>query len=710
MNKDSLDLLLEYLDTSSEPTFVLDLDHTHSKYEENVQRSVLAHANPALQRLEHLYAEVRRQTHGTPDAVKLRISLGEPAGQNSKRSSCSFCGVRWDVKSLGKRWLVAVSTQHNYDGEKNGPTKCSSSEGQVPARSTTVSPQRTTSKPPLGAVVPRGHLGDLEYLKWLRQHDWASSSIGPIEDWPAELRHVCEFALATSDPINILWGEQYTFLYNEAYSVVVGDKHPGAMGRPFKEHFPQWPEYYKIFDLIRETGQSVRQDTLRRMFVRDGFLEECFFNLLLAPVLAADGSVAGVTTRIQEVTQRVIFERRMRILTDINEATSTMYNLHNLYGAAAGVLDKSKSDIHFAAIYSTDLKDHTVNLTLEATAGMSEEHNGVPSRDDSDVPQFGLNQALLEACRTREPQTLSTSDNSLTQNNLDRFEEYGVPPCREVLIHPLKCFVEGNIAAVMIIGTSPLGKFDDDYRSFLQLMTRQIENGITVARGIAREKELHRAQITSEFERRFWRFAENAPVGMYMYNADDVLTFWNSAFEGIIGRSGTELAQPLAWMDTIHPDSVADITAVWERYQNHRCEEAITFEVQFKKPWTSQGDGVKLDRTWALGILQPEYSEDGKLKGTLGCITDISSVRWAEKIQSARLSEVIEQKRQQENFLDVTSHEMSKSLLPAALSARSHGSRKPSQCHLPVCARAHREYEIKAKRQRGHTCPNQGLE
>lgn len=416
-----------------------------------------------------------------------------------------------------------------------------------------------------------------------------------------------------------------------------------------------------MFDRMRETGQSIEQFTQRRMLVRDGFLEECFFNFFLAPVLAADGRVAGFTTRIQEVTERTISERRMRILTDINEAMATTYNLHDLYGAAAGVLNRSKSDIHFAAIYSADLKDHTLNLVLEAMAGMSDHNIGIPPKGDFEVPQFGLNHALLEACRSRETKTLSIFDKSLTQDTLDQLKGYGVPPCREVVVRPLRCFVEDNITAVMIVGTSPLRKFGEDYCSFLQLLTRQIENGITVVRGIAREKELHRAQVNSGLERRFWRFAENAPVGMYMYNSDDVLTFWNAAFEDMVGRSGQELVQPLAWIDTLHPDSVADTTAVWERYTNSVCEEAITFEVQFKKPWTSRGDGVEasLDRTWALGIVQPEYSEDGKLRNTLGCITDISSVKWAEKIQSVRLSEAIEQKRQQENFLDVTSHEMS---------------------------------------------------
>lgn len=666
MDEHPLTLLLEYLDHSPQPTFVLHLLDTGAEF---------THANSALQRLQPLHTKVFSQFQRLPEDLRHGNDADGSLQAGSCASKVSFCECSWAVKIVGKQWLIVASiNEHdglsgNRDIEPLGTSKSANAAtlAQKPLSETPTSvpgpasTNATVQRPPLGAVQPHGHLGDLSYLEWMRQYDWASSSIGPIERWPAELRQICEYILASPDPINVLWGDECTFLYNQAFSVVVGDKHPRAMGRPFKENFEQWPEYYELFDRMRQTGQSVQQEKARRLLVRDEQLEECFFEFLLSPILAADGFVAGFSTRVHEITRQVIFERRMQLLTNTNKAMATTYSLHELCGAAASVLDTYRSDIHFAAIYSTDPKDHTFDLTLEATAGIISEHDRILPTREPGTPQFGLDDILLEACRARKSIVLSTPDNTLSQNTLEQLHQHGVLPCREIVIHPLKCFVEDNIAAVIIVGTSPLRKFDEDYRSFLRLMTSQIENGITVARGIAREKELHRAQLTSELERRFWRFAEKAPVGMYMYNSNDVLTFWNEAFEGICGVSGPELGRPMAWVDTVHPDGLADITAVWESYTKVRCEEAITFEVQFKKPWTQKGsDGeMTLDRTYALGILRPEYSEDGKLQGTLGCITDISLSKWAEKMQSARLSEAIEQKRQQENFLDVTSHEMS---------------------------------------------------
>lgn len=526
MGEEPLALLLEYLDASLQPTFVLHLL--------NEQEAVFRHANPALQRFESLYTEVIRQIQpdtSHPDNSSHKIDVSSLLQVCLQRSTISFCRFDWAVTIVGNRWLVAVTTNKHSSEEENNHVNTSKTTAAVnreqPSNTQAVTgfhvwpAGNTVQKPPLGAIKPHGHLGDLGYLNWMRQYDWTSSPIGPIEQWPAELRQICEYVLATPDPINILWGNEYTFLYNQAFSVIGGDKHPRAMGRPFKENFEQWPEYYGIFDRIRETGQPVQQDRLRRILVRDGFPEEAFFNFLLAPILGADGSVAGFTTRIHEQTQQVVFEQRMQILIDTSNAMAMTYTLHDLCRAAASVLDRYKSDIHFAAFYSTDFKDQTLDLVLEATVGFSEDSSGVPPRSDPGPPKFGLKHVLAEACRTQESILLSTSNNSLTQASLNQFEEYGALPCREVVIHPLKCFVEDDTAAIVIVGLSPLRKYDEDYRSFLHLLTRQIENKITVARGMTKEKELHKAQVTSQF----WRFAKNAPVGLYMCNSGDDLSF-----------------------------------------------------------------------------------------------------------------------------------------------------------------------------------------
>lgn len=63
-------------------------------------------------------------------------------------------------------------------------------------------------------------------------------------------------------------------------------------------------------------------------------------------------------------------------------------------------------------------------------------------------------------------------------------------------------------------------------------------------------------------------------------------------------------------------------------------------------------------QTWVLMSAYPEKDETGAVKAIFGCITDISEQKWAENFQKQRRDEAMELKRQQENFIDMTSHEM----------------------------------------------------
>lgn len=677
MGEDPLALLLEYLDASLQPTFVLHVSTPNVNSKTASEEVAFHHANPALHQHPNVFTELldaSQWTTALTDTFGYQTHNGWTSFAGPCRSPIFFCGVEWSVTTIGDRWIVAVSTaQHEKSTQVERArfsksallnyTHAPSSE-QVPKaqeRTDSSANNDVAKRPPLGSVLSHGHLGNLDHLKWMREFDWASSRCGLIENWSSELRHACEFALATPDPVCIAWGEDLALVYNHGYSIMIGERHPGAMGLPFREVFKEvWPAYRSVFAGMAETGQSVYQEKLKRMLVRDGVLEECYFNIVIASVLAADGSMAGITTRFYETTQRVIFERRMHLLERTSKAMATTCNIENLYAAAASVLDDANGDVLFAALYSTDVTDHAPELILQATAGLKRKLDQIPSEDSSEIPHFGLNHVMLQTYSTRQSITLSTSDGSLTQDTLDQLKEFGAHPCQTVVVHPLRCFIEDSIAAVAVIGASPHSKYDEDYGSFLHLLTSQLEISITVVRGIERELELHRTQVTSEIEKRFMRFAAKAPVGMYIYNTDNVFTYWNAAFEEMVGRSAEELVVPMAWMETLHPDCVNEMAASFERYLRSKSDKAVTFEVQFKKPWTN-GVGASLDRTYALGTIHPELAEDGQLQSTLGCITDISSFKWAEMTQARQLAEALEQKRQQENFLDVTSHEMSKS-------------------------------------------------
>ena len=58
--------------------------------------------------------------------------------------------------------------------------------------------------------------------------NWASTRLGPIWTWPPSLRSAVFQTLRATVPVQIVWDG--VVLYNDAYSVVAGDRHPGLLG------------------------------------------------------------------------------------------------------------------------------------------------------------------------------------------------------------------------------------------------------------------------------------------------------------------------------------------------------------------------------------------------------------------------------------------------------------------------------------------------
>jgi PAS domain S-box-containing protein len=140
----------------------------------------------------------------------------------------------------------------------------------------------------------------------MRAHDWCSSPLGSVEAWPAALVALIGMALQAATPMAVYWGPDLAILYNDAWGALVGGKHPGALGRPAREVFPEaWHELGPMFTRVLAGDGAVEVQDQRLLLDRDGAPEEVFFTYSLNPVLGPDGRVAGVFNVAQETTGRV---------------------------------------------------------------------------------------------------------------------------------------------------------------------------------------------------------------------------------------------------------------------------------------------------------------------------------------------------------------------------------------------------------------------
>ncbi|CAN9290749.1 unnamed protein product [Alternaria alternata] len=166
---------------------------------------------------------------------------------------------------------------------------------------------------------------------------------------------------------------------------------------------------------------------------------------------------------------------------------------------------------------------------------------------------------------------------------------------------------------------------------------------------ISAQKEATKAVLMrSEAERRLASFTELAPVGLYHLNPDLTMKYCNDQWFHITDHPKVPMDQ-VDWRNIVDEDMIDrcyhDVEVTKRKQGPH------TFTIHLKKKWTGP-DGIQTP-TWIL-VSATAYT-DGTIMGTM---TDVSQMAWAEAIQKNRVEEALESKRQQENFIDMTSHEM----------------------------------------------------
>jgi len=85
-----------------------------------------------------------------------------------------------------------------------------------------------------------GNLGTpLSMEEGILTMDWAKTPLGALVSWPLALSSIVSLILASGKPMFVVWGTHRTLLYNDAYILQLGYKHPAALGRPY---FVVWPD------------------------------------------------------------------------------------------------------------------------------------------------------------------------------------------------------------------------------------------------------------------------------------------------------------------------------------------------------------------------------------------------------------------------------------------------------------------------------------
>lgn len=146
----------------------------------------------------------------------------------------------------------------------------------------------------------------------IREFDWAGHPLGPPQQWPSALRMALSLCLNSSFPTAIYWGEDLHVLYNDAWSVIPAEKHPGILGLPARQ---AWSDIWDIvgpqFRQVMQTGQGLAEYEQMLPMVRGGRTTETWWNYSFTPIRNADHSIGGVFNQGNEITG-VVLARRER--------------------------------------------------------------------------------------------------------------------------------------------------------------------------------------------------------------------------------------------------------------------------------------------------------------------------------------------------------------------------------------------------------------
>ena len=257
----------------------------------------------------------------------------------------------------------------------------------------------------------------------------------------------------------------------------------------------------------------------------------------MAPIYSESGELEGFYNTVFETTRQTLADRRTKTLMSI----STASDLSSFWHEVLKGFELNKLDIPLALIYSLDRDPKTgsrstrTTCSFEAVIGMPKDHALLVRNIDLETDQVGLAPLFKDVMMTGCPKILRQDNGTLPESLVQNIQWQGFPePSTTVVILPL--LAGEDVSGFLLMGLNPRRMYDEDYQSFIQLLSRQLLTSLTSTTLIEQASRnqadlanqlLIRTREVAETESRFKALAELTPIGMFYMSPAGVVLYAN---------------------------------------------------------------------------------------------------------------------------------------------------------------------------------------
>jgi diguanylate cyclase (GGDEF)-like protein/PAS domain S-box-containing protein len=464
--------------------------------------------------------------------------------------------------------------------------------------------QKDDVDPRLSFLHGGGQMGSL-----IREFNWEPTGLGDPKHWPFSLRTAVGIMLNSAAPMYIAWGSRYVQLYNDAYAPILGElKHPQALGLTTPETWQEiWDFVGPLFAGVMSTGQAVSMENKMFPMLRNGYLEECYFNFSYSPLIDELGNINGIISSCWETTERIISTRRSHNIRSLVEGLAQAANIEDVRAVFEAIVQDCPEDLPFGLWY--ELRRDRSGLELMAGAGITIGSTLSPHFLNPRVDAFYADAVDLD--------TPVVADLSI-HTEVVKWARADVPiaTVQTLAIKPL-CYTDFlHPDAYLMVAVNPLRPNDEAQKQFLKEVRAQIENAV-------------RRVIRNEWERREsqhqYHVVMNAvPCLVWMSDLENECSFFNDAWLAFRGRTYEQEINS-GWKQGIHPDDLGEVTAQFQIAFEGRTEYTDEYRLR-------RADGIY---RWILDRSTPRFDIEGDFLGYIGTCLDITEHKSAETALTA---------------------------------------------------------------------------